>query len=199
MAAGDALSFLKAWASAPRRIGAIAPSGASLATLITREIGPETGPVLELGAGTGSFTRALVARGVKERELTLVELNPEFARLLRQRFPAARVLEVDAAGLRHVPDFEGSSVGAVISGLPFLAIPPRQTYAILEGAFASLGADGAMYVFTYGFRCPIDRSVLDRLDLEVARVGHTFRNIPPAAVYRIRRMKPAKGYDWRFA
>ena len=40
---------------------------------------------------------------------------------------------------------------------------------------------------------------LDRLDLEVMRVGHTFRNIPPAAVFRIARMKPAKSYDWRFA
>ncbi len=199
MAAGDTLSFLKAWATSPLRIGAVAPSGSSLAQMMTRAIGPDTGEVLELGAGTGSFTRALIARGVKEQDLTLVEFNADFARLLRYRFPKARVLEVDAAALRHLPEFEGRQLGAVISGLPFLSIPPRQASSILEGAFQNLRPDGGMYVFTYGFRCPLDSSMLDRLDLEVMRVGHTFRNIPPAAVYRIGRMKPAQSYDWRFA
>ena len=106
------------------------------------------------------------------------------------------MLEVDAAGLRHVPDFEGSSVGAVISGLPFLAIPPRQTYAILEGAFASLGADGAMYVFTYGFRCPIDRSVLDRLDLILLMTvnpGFGGQAFIPSVVEKVRRVKALVG------
>ena len=94
---------------------------------------------------------------------------------------------------------DGPVAGAAISGLPFLAIPPRQTLAILEGVFANVRPDGAMYMFTYGFRCPIEQPLLDRLDLEVTRIGHTFRNLPPAAVYRITRMKPAKSYDWRFA
>ena len=52
----DFLSFFLSWMSAPRRVGAIAPSGAALADLITREITASTGPVLELGPGTGAFT-----------------------------------------------------------------------------------------------------------------------------------------------
>lgn len=199
MAANDTLSFLRAWASAPLKMGALAPSGASLSTLMTRDIGPEAGPVLELGAGTGSFTRAMLSRGVREDDLTLVEFNASLTHLLRRRFPRARVLEMDAAELRSQPLYDGPVVGAAISGLPFLAIPPRQTLAILEGVFANVRPGGAMYIFTYGFRCPIDRPLLDRLDLEVTRIGHTFRNLPPAAVYRITRMKPAKSYDWRFA
>lgn len=199
MVASDTLSFIKAWATAPLKIGSIAPSGSSLAALMTQDIGPETGKVLELGAGTGVFTKALLSRGVREQDLTLIEFNADFAHLLRCRYPAARVLELDAAALRHVPLFCGPEVGAVVSGLPFLAIPPRQTSSILEGVFSNLRPEGAMYLFTYGFRCPIDQTLLDRLDLEVSRVGHTFRNIPPAAVYRIVRMKPAKSYDWRFA
>ena len=53
MPAQDALSFLLAWAAAPFRIGSVTPSSSSLAALMTRDIGPETGPVLELGPGTG--------------------------------------------------------------------------------------------------------------------------------------------------
>lgn len=55
--------------------------------------------VIELGAGTGVVTRALLARGIPEDELTLVEQAPEFARVLAMRFLAARVLQLDAARL----------------------------------------------------------------------------------------------------
>jgi phospholipid N-methyltransferase len=68
----DVLFFLRAWTCHPLRVAAIAPSGTALAELITREIAPTCGAVLELGPGTGVFTRALLARGVREEDLTLV-------------------------------------------------------------------------------------------------------------------------------
>lgn len=199
MSASDALSFLLAWTAEPFKIGSVTPSSSSLAALMTREIGPESGPVLELGPGTGPFTRALLERGVKEADLTLVESDPDFASLLKRRFPAARILEMDAVGLRHLALFSGPIVGAAVSGLPFRLISPRKTLAILDGVFANLRPGGALYQFTLGRRCPFDRSLLDRLDLEVTRVGHTFRNFPPATVYRITRIKPLATYDWRYA
>ena len=199
MPAYDALSFLLAWAAAPFRIGSVTPSSSSLAALMTRDIGPETGPVLELGPGTGPFTRALLARGVKEEDLTLIESGGDFAALLKRRFPGARIFEMDAVGLRHLPLFEGPVVGAAVSGLPFRLIPPRKTLAILEGVFANLRPDGALYQFTLGQRCPFDQPLLDRLDLEVSRVGRTLRNFPPATVYRIARIKTVRTCDWLFA
>lgn len=199
MPANDALSFLRAWTLAPFRTGSVTPSSPSLAALITREIGPETGPVLELGPGTGPFTRALLERGVRENDLTLVESDPDFAALLTRRFPAARIVEMDAVGLRHLPLFDGPIVGAAISGLPFRLITPRQSSAILEGVFASLRPGAALYQFTYGRRCPFDQAVLDRLDLEAVRIGSTFRNFPPATVYRVSRIRGLSTYDWRFA
>ncbi|TPK34844.1 phospholipid methyltransferase [Mesorhizobium sp. B2-5-4] len=199
MPANDALSFLVAWTVAPFRVGSVTPSSSSLAALMTRNIGPETGPVLELGPGTGPFTRALLSRGVKEEDLTLIESDADFAALLKRRFPAARIFEMDAVGLRHLSLFHRPVIGAAVSGLPFRLISPRRTLAILEGVFANLRPDGALYQFTLGRRCPFDQSLLDRLDLEVTRVGHTFRNFPPATVYRIARIKTSETYDWRFA
>jgi phosphatidylethanolamine/phosphatidyl-N-methylethanolamine N-methyltransferase len=197
MSANDALSFLMAWVAAPLRVASVTPSSARLAALMTRDIGPDTGPVLELGPGTGPFTRALLARGVKEEDLTLIEAGADFAALLHQRFPKARTFEMDAASLRHLSLFEGPVVGAVVSGLPFLSILQRKAQAILEGAFAYLRPGGAMYQFTYGWRCPISQSLLDRLDLEATRIGRTFCNLPPATVYRITSIKGAESYDWR--
>lgn len=199
MLANDALSFLKAWTLAPFRIGSVTPSSPSLASLITREIGPETGPVLELGPGTGPFTRALLACGVREKDLTLIEADPDFASLLTRRFPAARIVEMDAVGLRHLQLFDGPVVGAAVSGLPFRLISPRKTFAILEGVFANLRPGAALYQFTFGRRCPFDEAILERLDLEAVRIGRTFRNFPPATVYRVSRLRSPNTYDWRFS
>lgn len=80
----------------------------------------------------------------------------------------------------------------MISGLPVLSMPPRKVIAILRGAFGYLRQGGAFYQFTYTSRCPIPKPILDRLGLRATRVGSTLRNIPPAAVYRIARHRPAR-------
>lgn len=185
----ETLQFFRAWLSEPFRVAAVTPSGRALASLIVSEISAETGPILELGPGTGVFTRALLARGVAEENLALVEFGMEFAAKLSIDFPRARTMCMDAARLRDVELFDERLVGAVISGLPLLSMAPRRVYSILEGAFAHLCASGAFYQFTYGPRCPISRPLLDRLGLKATYLGGTFANVPPAAVYRIQRRR----------
>lgn len=191
----DILTFFKSWAAKPLQVAAIAPSGRALADLMTRDIGPSTGPVIELGPGTGVFTRSLLARGVAAEDLTLVEYGSDFASLLQARFPGARVLQMDAARLRNIEFDSPRAVGAVVSGLPLLSMPPRQVMAILSGAFGHLRAGAAFYQFTYGPRCPVLRPILERLGLEGSVMGKTLLNAPPATVYRIarRRLLPVPG------
>jgi phospholipid N-methyltransferase len=157
---------------------------------MTSEIAALDGPIIELGPGTGVFTRALLARGVSEADLTLIEYGPEFINSLQARFPTARVLQMDAAHLSHADIFEGEPVGAVVSGLPLLSMSPRKITSIMAGAFAYMRPGGAVYQFTYGPRCPVSRPILDRLGLKAVRIGGTVRNLPPASVYRISRRKP---------
>ncbi|NEI98417.1 class I SAM-dependent methyltransferase [Rhizobium ruizarguesonis] len=189
-ARADFLHFFRSWISNPLRVAAIAPSGDSLARIMTSEIAALDGPIIELGPGTGVFTRALLARGVSEADLTLIEYGPEFINSLQARFPTARVFQMDAAHLAHADIFEGEPVGAVVSGLPLLSMPPRKIASIMAGAFAYMRPGGAVYQFTYGPRCPVPRPILDRLDLKAVRIGGTVRNLPPASVYRISRSKP---------
>lgn len=189
----DFVHFFRSWISNPLRVAAVAPSGDSLARLMTQEITAADGPIIELGPGTGVFTRALLARGVAESDLTLIEYGPEFVPSLQRRFPQARVLQMDAAKLAHAELFEGEPVGAVVSGLPLLSMSPRKITAILGGAFTYIRPGGAFYQFTYGPRCPVPRPILDRLGLKARRIGATVSNVPPAAVYKITRRKPLAG------
>ena len=186
----DVLSFLQAWTADPLRVGAIAPSGEALAELITREIAPSSAPILELGPGTGVFTRALLNRGIRAEDLTLIEYGAKFADLLKERFPTVRVLRMDAARLDHC--HLDASFGAVVSGLPLLSMPPKKVFAILAGAIGRLRQGGAFYQFTYGPACPVSRRILDRLGLKATCIGRAYLNIPPAAVYRITKRHPFK-------
>jgi phosphatidylethanolamine/phosphatidyl-N-methylethanolamine N-methyltransferase len=77
-ALGERLLFWRSWLRNPSRVGAIAPSGRALARLMTARITAADWPVIELGPGTGTFTRALLARGVPEHRLALVEADPAF-------------------------------------------------------------------------------------------------------------------------
>ncbi|TNM64759.1 class I SAM-dependent methyltransferase [Aliirhizobium smilacinae] len=186
----DIWHFLRSWISNPLRVGAVAASGETLARLMTQEIDASAGPVIELGPGTGVFTRSLLARGVAENDLTLIEYGDEFLPRLKRRFPTARVLQMDAARLRKARLFDEPSAGAAVSGLPLLSMSPRKQTAILAGVFTYLRPGASLYQFTYGPRCPVPRRILDRLGLKAVRVGGTVRNIPPAAVYRISRRRP---------
>jgi phospholipid N-methyltransferase len=188
----DFLSFFLSWMSSPRRVGAIAPSGAALADLITREITATTGPVLELGPGTGAFTYKLLKRGVRPQDLTLIEYGSDFMKLLQMRFPGARVLWMDASRLASERLYDGAPVGAVVSGLPLLNMSTRKMISIVSGAFSYVRPGGAFYQFTYGMNCPIPRPVLDRLGLRATLVDRAFLNVPPAAVYRLTRRPQMK-------
>src|SRR5688572_779200 len=96
----DEVHFIRSWFEKPLSIGAVTPSGKALARAMARYVDPDSdGPVIELGPGTGPVTEALLARGVAESRLVLVEFNPHFCRILRTRYPEATVLQGDAYSL----------------------------------------------------------------------------------------------------
>ena len=183
----DILRFFRAWMFDPLRVASITPSSSALARLMVREITASRGSVIELGPGTGVFTQALIRQGVSEDKLILVEKGAEFAAMLAQRFPRARLLCIDAVAIGDAIGTQSARAGAVVSGLPLLSMPAKTVSAILDGSFAHLREDGCFYQFTYGPRCPVPSKLLEGLGLEAARMGRTLRNIPPATVYRITR------------
>jgi len=168
------------------RMGAVAPSSNALARLITRDILPGEGSVIELGPGTGSFTRCILAKGVAQSDVTLVENCPEFTALLRQRFPGVRLLDLDVTRMRPWQHpWHSMQAQAVISGLPLLTMGLRAQWNVVGASMQSLRSGAALYQFTYLNRCPIAPEILIRMNLKAERIGTSLRNLPPASVYRI--------------
>ncbi|MBV7483272.1 class I SAM-dependent methyltransferase [Bordetella sp. BOR01] len=187
----ERVRFLRAWRANPKGIGAIWPSSSRLAAAITRGIDPASGPCLELGAGTGAFTRALVARGLDPHQLALVEMDAQFAQQLRRDFPGAYVHQGDAAKLAGLSLFVDGLAGVAVCGLPLLNMPVKQQIGILRSTFAQLRPGGAVHLFTYGPRCPVPQRVLDRLGLRARRIETVLANVPPAHVWKLTRRKTA--------
>lgn len=178
--------FVRGWVEDPLAVGAVAPSGRRLAGLMTRGIADDA-RILELGPGTGSFTRAILARGVEPERLALIELSASFARELQRRWPGVTVVCGDAAlPHRRLEPFEGAT-DVIVSGLPLVLFTRAEKTALLERSFELLRAGGAFYQFTYGGRCPVSRGQLDALGLQARRAGMALFNLPPAFVYRITR------------
>lgn len=177
--------FLRGWVRNPLALGAVAPSGKSLAKLMAKEVGAGA-RVLELGAGTGTVTAALLANGVAPGNLYLVEREPPFVKILERRFPRCHVIAADArdleAGLGPAAPFD-----FVISGLPLLCFSPEARYRVLRQAFALLKPNGKLHQFTYGGRCPVDRYLRALLRIDSVLLGIAPLNLPPAFVYRMTR------------
>src|ERR1700693_342882 len=99
----DEVRFIRSWIERPLSIGAVTPSGKILARVMAGYVDPNSsGPVVELGPGTGPVTEALVQAGVDPARLVLVESNPAFCRILRARYPEATLVQGDAYSLRRL-------------------------------------------------------------------------------------------------
>ncbi len=178
--------FLRQWVKHPMRTAAMLPSSPALARLLVSEICANSGPVVELGPGTGAVTEALLDTGIAPEAVTLLELNPEFAALLHEQYPQIRVLQGNAKDLdKYLPP---ASIASVISSLPMLSLPQGEVRKILLAAVKVLRPDGALYQFSYSRICPLSKPLLEDLGLSVTCIGGTLRNLPPAWVFKINRI-----------
>jgi phosphatidylethanolamine/phosphatidyl-N-methylethanolamine N-methyltransferase len=178
----DEMRFIRTWLENPLSTGAVMPSSKALARTMANYVDPDsTGPVIELGPGTGPVTEALVKRGVDPKRLVLVEFDADFARLLRSRYPAATVVQGDAYRLRRLlSETVREPAAAVVSGLPLVTKPLRTRLRLMSDAL-SLLAPGAPFIqFTYAPVPPIPKG-LSGIQAEASET--IWLNLPPARVW----------------
>jgi phosphatidylethanolamine/phosphatidyl-N-methylethanolamine N-methyltransferase len=182
----DEVRFLRSWIEKPLHMGAVMPSGRPLARTMAQYVDVHAdGPVVELGPGTGAITTALIEHGVEQKRLVLVEYNPGFCALLRDRYPQARVVQGDAYRLRDTLwNVLGAPATAIVSGLPLVTKPMPTRLRLVRDAFAAL-APGAPFVqFTYSVAPPIPKS-LPGVSTEASE--RIWMNLPPARVWVYRK------------
>ena len=179
-------AFFKNWLQDPFQVASIVPSSRSLARLMATDLSPGA-RVVELGAGTGTLTQALLDRGVAAQDLYLVENNDAFASILGMRFPGATVVHADAQTLNDRLRPLAGTVDYVISGLPIVWFDKKKKKRILDAAFTLLRRGGALHQFTYLGKPPVGKRLLKEMNLDATLIGLTVANFPPAFVYRFTR------------
>ena len=182
----DEVSFIRSWIERPLSTGAVAPSSKILARTMARYVDPNsTGPVVELGPGTGPVTEALVEAGVDPARLVLVEFNPTFCRLLRARYPEATLVQGDAYSMRRLLEaLFIEPAAAVVSGLPLMTKPIKMRLRLVRDAF-ELMLPGAPFVqFTYSVASPVPTRLKGFTAEPSERI---WMNLPPARVWVYRK------------
>lgn len=187
-------TMLREFLRSPVDTGAVAPSSRRLAAAVTATV-PELGNpvVVELGPGTGAFTSIVQEQlGGRGRHLA-VEINPQLAQRLRERFPHVEVLTARASCLPRLLAESGlREADVVVSGLPWASFPSLVQYETLSAVRQVLAPDGAFTTFGYVHAMRLSSALRFRRMLreafeEVVAGRTVWGNLPPALVYHGRR------------
>ncbi|MGD0144480.1 MAG: rRNA adenine N-6-methyltransferase family protein [Rhizomicrobium sp.] len=181
----DQIRFLGRLIARPSQVGAVAPSSPALARAMAAQIDPSwSGQILELGPGTGVVTAALIARGIAPERIVSIEYDPDFAKLVAQRFPGVRVVPGDAYDLRAtLGDTLRAPFAAIVSSLPLLNEAPARRQNLIETAFDLIAPAAPFVQFSYGLHSPVPPSGT----VAVTRAALVLLNLPPARVWVYRR------------
>jgi len=186
----DPLVFLRGWSRDPVAVGLPFASSSWTARRLARAVLeaaiPGSGPVLELGAGTGPVTQALIEAGCPQDQIIVVERDAELCAILQRRFGNLRVLHGDALELRDIlARAKIPSVSVVLSGLPMRAVAPPAAARCYSGAFHCMPLGGAIIQYTYGYKSPVAPEEVG-LKLDTTFVGREWRNVPPMGIWTYR-------------
>ncbi|MDP9195931.1 MAG: methyltransferase [Pseudomonadota bacterium] len=183
------LSFISGWIRNPRAVGAVLPGSATLSRASAGAFSLEPGAtVVELGAGTGVVTRALVDRGVRPEDIVAVERDDHFCAMLRETFPRIAVAQDDAFDIRGIVQRRGiSRLSAIVSGLPLLWKTPEERLAFLRDCLSVLPPGRPLVQYTYHRASPI---IVDDPSIRVRRVARVWMNVPPATVWAYSQTPP---------
>lgn len=176
--------FLKRWVKSPLRVGSIVPSSAYLAEkMAQRAFDSAEACIVEIGAGTGSFTKALLDKGINPQNLWVVEIDASLCHFLKKRFPEINIVCGDASKLEQIlPSAIVGNVSAVVSGIPMINLSKETQRLIVNSCFRVLKSGGQLLQFTYDpLQSPIDSQYLN---LACKRVGRVLRNFPPATIWQ---------------
>jgi phosphatidylethanolamine/phosphatidyl-N-methylethanolamine N-methyltransferase len=165
----------------PATMGCLAPSSKYLAHAMARAA-DRADLVVELGAGTGSVTKALLETH-PDVPLIAVELQPNLAGKLQQKFPKADVRHDTAKSV--IDGLDAAPLNTVlVSSLPFRSLPPLATQETVASICAFLHGSPTrkLIQFTYQPREPFTAPP----GFVWTRTSFVWRNAPPAGVWELR-------------
>lgn len=172
--------FIYKFIQSPRRIGSITPSSRFLTQAMLKKIQwDKVKHVVELGAGTGVFTRQLAQRLSPQATAIIFEQDDQLRDFISNQFPAYTFMK-HAQTLRSTLDnLQIDKVDTIISGLPFTNFPLDLTHFILDQIMESLTSDGLFITFQYSLQLKKEL----RKRFQYVNIQFVPLNLPPTFVY----------------
>lgn len=175
-------TFFQAFLKSPRVVASMIPSSPFLERRVVEAARIATATtVVELGAGTGGTTRALLAALPTHGRLLAIERTPEFVTTLSEiEDPRLTVVHGCASTIAAELDDRGlPPADAVISGIPFSTLPPDLATTIIDEVYRALAPHGRFVAYQFTDRvADYTRPVLGR-----PKVQHELRNVPPLKIF----------------
>lgn len=183
------LTFLGRFLRHPRQVGALAPSSRTLARAMLQDIPLTPGRrIVELGPGSGAFTREVIRQLPAGATFLAVDIDPQFCRELKARWPSLDCECGSAADLSAMIAARGwAGADHIISGLPFASLPAALSRSILAAVQSVLLPRGTFTTFQYIHAYPTPPASAFRREMDgrfgpMAARRAVFRNLPPAFV-----------------
>lgn len=180
---GNRVVFLQEFLKHPYQVASIIPSSRFLERRISQQAAIRSAhTVVELGAGTGGTTRALLRDMPRDGRLLAVEINTRFCELLRRIGDARLVVHHgNAQALQDALVRHGlSAPDAIVSGIPFSTMGSATGTQILQAVATALAPGGRFVAYQVSKQVDELASPL----LGCARVQVELLNIPPMRIYR---------------
>lgn len=178
--AGDRATFLRSFLRDWRTIGSVTPSSRFLVNAMLDKVDfGRARRVVEYGPGTGVFTVEALRRLRPDGQLLALDTEAHFIDALRERLPDPRLVAVPGSAAsveRHIAALGWPAADAIISGIPYTAMPPELRVAILRASAAALAPDGLFLAYQYS---PYIRPLLGQLYGRV-ETRWVALNVPPA-------------------
>ncbi|MBU6499172.1 MAG: methyltransferase domain-containing protein, partial [Rhodospirillales bacterium] len=148
--------FFRRWLANPLRMGSVIPSSAALCKRMAAQVRcGQDEAVVELGAGTGVISRALLAAGIAPERLFVVEIEPEMALHLRRTLPGVQIIEGDARRLPELlPREWHGRIGTVVCGIPLVLLPLAEQRRFLD-AIAAVAPGRGFLLYSYCVTSPL--------------------------------------------
>jgi phosphatidylethanolamine/phosphatidyl-N-methylethanolamine N-methyltransferase len=174
--------FFRRWLANPLQMGSVIPSSNVLCQRIVGQARcADDELIIELGAGTGVISHALLAGGLPAERLYVVEIVPAMAAHLRRMLPGVSVVEGDARSLADlIPQRWHGRVGTVVCGVPLVLLPKTEQRKFIDAIEAVAPGRGFLH-YSYCITSPLPAR---HHALIAKREAWTPLNFPPASVWR---------------
>jgi phospholipid N-methyltransferase len=195
-ALSDHFLFMRKFFRHRRKIASIWPSSGFMARACISQVDFTSARlIVELGAGTGAITQAILGRISPQTRLLVVERDADFFRILRERFAdTTDRIEFLKGDVEHLPQLMrdcgvgDGSVDAFISGLGTPSLP-KAAQAGIFNAVARAGQPDA--VFSNITEIPLYYLPFYRRHFQDVQFQFVPLNVPPGGIYHCRHIRTA--------